>query len=533
MKPSRTDLPSCAACESISPSTALANWPRAPLLCHTWVVIPIGARTPWCGSCTAPLRHCDSGIRRTFARCSRASTRTGFQNATWQSSMRVAELGSRRVAIWGLGREGRAALGFLRKHHPELPLVLLDDSAEARIPQGCGNVTSAFGAEGIANALNKVDVVVKSPGVSLYRDDIRSARDNGVQITSLLNLWFGEEPAMTTITVTGTKGKSTTASLIAHILTRLGRRVALAGNIGVPVTEIANADYAVIEVSSYQAADFDSICDFAVLTSLYPEHTDWHLTVERYIRDKINLLSRSRRRIVNCTTADAVASIIPGAPGWNSLFNDERGIHSDDSEIFDGRKRIGIVCNAHLVRAHNRSNLCGALAVAKMLDLDLGMALDATRDFRGLPHRQQELGQNGDVLFVDDSISTIPESTLAALAVYAGRDITLIVGGYDRGIDYGKLLQTLSTGAANTIIYLGDSGRRIYDQAQAASKPGRSPRCRMHLARSMEDAVSYAKGVTPPGGVVLLSPAAPSYGFYRNYIERGRDFAAKAGLPST
>jgi UDP-N-acetylmuramoylalanine--D-glutamate ligase len=445
--------------------------------------------------------------------------------------MRVADLGSRRVAIWGLGREGRAAIGFLRKHHPGLPLMLLDDAADGCIPQGYGNVTPAFGAAGIANALNEVDIVVKSPGVSLYRDDIRAARDNGVRITSLLNLWFAEAPAITTITVTGTKGKSTTASLIAHILTRLGRRVALAGNIGVPVTEITHADFAVIEVSSYQAADFDGICDFAVLTSLYPEHTDWHLTVERYVRDKINLLSRSRRRIVNCSCADAVDAIISGHPSQNYLYNGENGIRSDDSEIFDGRKRIGIVRNAHLVRAHNRSNLCGALAVAKMLDLDLEIALDATRDFRGLPHRQQELGQNGEILFVDDSISTIPESTLAALAVYAGRDITLIVGGYDRGIDYGKLLHALSTGVANTIICLGDSGRRIYDQAQAASKLGRSPPCRMHLARSMEDAVSYAKRVTPPGGVVLLSPAAPSYGYYRDYIARGRDFATKAGLP--
>jgi len=447
--------------------------------------------------------------------------------------MRVAELGSRRVAIWGLGREGRAALGFLRKHHPELPLVLLDDSAEARIPQGCGNVTSAFGAEGIANALNKVDVVVKSPGVSLYRDDIRSARDNGVQITSLLNLWFAEEPAITTIAVTGTKGKSTTASLIAHILTRLGRRVTLAGNIGIPVTEITDADYAVIEVSSYQAADFDGICDLAVLTSLYPEHVDWHLTVERYVRDKINLLTRSRRRIVNSAAADVVDSIIPESSGQNYLFNGESGIRSYDSVIFDGRDRIGIVRNAYLLRAHNRSNLCAALAVAKTLDLDLGMALEVTRDFGGLPHRQQELGRNGNVLFVDDSISTIPESTLAALAVYAGRDITLIVGGYDRGIDYGKLLKTLSTGVAKAIICLGDSGRRIYDQAQAASKPGGNLASMMHLARSMEDAVSYATRVTPPGGVVLLSPAAPSYGYYRDYIERGRDFAARAGLRET
>src|SRR5271166_3598331 len=487
----------------------------------------------WCGSCTAHLRHCDSGIRRTFARSSRSNTRTGFRIPTWPSSMRVAELGSRRVAIWGLGREGRAALGFLRKHRPELPLVLLDDSTKARIPEEYGNVTSAFGAEEIANALNQVDVVVKSPGVSLYRDDIRSARNNGVQITSLLNLWFAEEPSITTIAVTGTKGKSTTASLIAHILTRLGRRVALAGNIGVPVTEIGNADHAVIEVSSYQAADFDGVCDLAVLTSLYPEHADWHLTIDRYIRDKINLLSRSRRRIVNSAAADAVDSIIPGCSGKNYQFNDERGIHSDGSGIFDGRDQIGIVRNPYLVRAHNRSNLCAALAVAKMLDLDLGMALEATRDFQGLPHRQQELGQNGDVLFVDDSISTIPESTLAALAVYAGRDITLIVGGYDRGIDYGKLLKTLSTGVTKAIICLGDSGRRIYDQAQAASKPGGDLACMMHLARTMEDAVSYATRVTPPGGVVLLSPAAPSYGSYRDYIERGRDFAARAGLPET
>ena len=153
-----------------------------------------------------------------------------------------------------------------------------------------------------------------SPGVSLYSNNIRFARDNGVQITSLLNLWFAEEPDIATIAVTGTKGKSTTASLIAHILKRLGRRVALAGNIGVPVTEITDADYAVIEVSSYQAADFDGVCDFAVLTSLYPEHTDWHLTVERYVRDKINLLSRSRRRIVNCAAAGAVDLDHPRRP---------------------------------------------------------------------------------------------------------------------------------------------------------------------------------------------------------------------------
>ena len=186
--------------------------------------------------------------------------------------------------------------------------------------------------------------------------------------------------------------------------------------------------------------------------------------------------------------------------------------------------------NPYLARAHNRSNLCAALAVAKTLDIDLASALEVTADFRGLPHRQQELGETGDVLFVDDSISTIPESTIAALEVYAGRDITVILGGYDRGIDYGKLLAALSTGAAQAVVCLGDSGKRIYAETRAALRSRSARACPIHLARSMADAVSYARRVTPPGGVVLLSPAAPSYGYYRDYIERGRDFAVKAGL---
>jgi UDP-N-acetylmuramoylalanine--D-glutamate ligase len=176
--------------------------------------------------------------------------------------------------------------------------------------------------------------------------------------------------------------------------------------------------------------------------------------------------------------------------------------------------------------------LCAALAVAKALDLDLAAALDATRDFRGLPHRQQELGELGNVLFVDDSISTIPESTIAALSVYAGRDITVIVGGYDRGIDYGKLVEAFLGGAAKAIICLGNSGARIYALLRGAVSLRGDPVSAIYLARSMEDAVSYAAQVTPTRGVILLSPAAPSYGQYRDYIERGRDFAAKAGLPS-
>jgi UDP-N-acetylmuramoylalanine--D-glutamate ligase len=447
--------------------------------------------------------------------------------------MRAADLGRRRVAVWGLGREGQAAIGFLRKHHPSLPLLLLSDTkSDQPLEHVGGDVEYAFGADEIAPAIECVDVIVKSPGVSLYRREIQSARERSILVTSLLNLWFAERSDLTTICVTGTKGKSTTASLIAHILEKLGRKVALAGNIGVPITEIdeANADFAVIEVSSYQAADFDGLCDAAVLTSLYPEHLDWHLTLDNYFRDKINLLRRSKCPIIN-REAVAVMERLTGYPAAQScLFNDAARLHFCGTRLFDGAAAVGEVLDPYLARQHNRSNLCAALAVAKLLGVDTKTALGASLGFRGLAHRQQELGEVEGVLFVDDSISTIPESTLAALAVYAGRDITLIVGGYDRGIEYAKLVAAILGGAAKTVICLGDSGERIYYLAKEAARRGCDCACGIRRATSMEDAVSFARRVTSPGGIVLLSPAAPSYGNYRDYIERGHDFAARAGL---
>jgi UDP-N-acetylmuramoylalanine--D-glutamate ligase len=448
--------------------------------------------------------------------------------------MRAADIGTRRVAVWGLGREGRAAIEFLRQRHPRLPLLVLDDGHGPAPDRLGAGIEYVLGADRIAGALDNIDIIVKSPGVSLYRREIQAARAAGAHITSLLNLWFAERPDLTTVCVTGTKGKSTTASLIAHMLTTLGRRVALVGNIGIPITGIdrATADIGVIEVSSYQAADFNGRCETAVLTSLYPEHIDWHLSVENYYRDKINLLNHSRGRIIHRAAAEIVQRFTDGSPEWQDFFADEHGIHCRGAEILDGATAIGKVHNPYLARPHNRSNLCAALTVAKSLDLDPAAALEAASGFRGLPHRQQELGEIGGVLFVDDSISTIPESTLAALAVYAGRDITVILGGYDRGIDYSKLVERAVTGAAKAVICLGDSGERIYSLARAVVTRRDNVTCMIRRVRSMEDAVACARQVTPPGGVVLLSPAAPSYGYYRDYTERGRDFAAKAGLPA-
>lgn len=438
--------------------------------------------------------------------------------------MRAADLGGKRIGVWGLGREGRAAIALLRRHHPSLPITLLDDEGDGAAAASLGpGVTRAFGAAAIEDSLESLDVVVKSPGVSLYRREILEARARGVRFTSLLNLWFAEPHGAKTVCVTGTKGKSTTAALIAHLLRALGREVALAGNIGVALDELAaSADVVVIEVSSYQAADFDGLCDIAVLTSLYPEHLDWHGSLDNYYRDKLNLLGHARRPVIAKEVA-ARALPLAAAP---VLFDDEGAVHSEGALVYDGRHLIGEIANPYLARPHNRSNLCAALSVVRICGGDLSRALAAASLFAGLPHRQQELGEVGGVLVVDDSISTTPESALAALGVYAGRDITLILGGYDRGIDYEKLVARLAEGAAGAVICLGASGGRIYEALAQARFRGALER-----AASMREAADLALRLTPPGGVVLLSPAAPSYGQYRDFIERGRDFAAKIGVP--
>jgi UDP-N-acetylmuramoylalanine--D-glutamate ligase len=422
--------------------------------------------------------------------------------------MRVDELHGRRIAIWGFAREGQATLRFLRERDPCLAITVLDDADSIRDV----DVPLIGGRASIAAAIGDFDVVVKSPGISLYDPLVLKARANGVQFTSLLNLWFADAPTCRTICVTGTKGKSTTTALIAHILRGVGWNALAAGNIGVPVTELPREglDAAVIEVSSYQAADFSGQCDVAVLTSLFQEHLDWHGSVAAYRRDKLNLLRHARHSLINSEALAAVGEVL-------DLDRLNHGTFAPCPEL-----RIS---NRYLARPHNLSNLAGALAVVRSLGADAAAALRAAEDFPPLPHRQQEIGEEDGVLYVDDSISTTPEATIAALEVYRDRAVTVIIGGHDRGIDYGALVSRLQTEPRPSVVLVDASGTRIHDQLESSA--------RIRLVGSMSEAVAQAREMTPRGGVILLSPAAPSYGTYRSFIERGKDFASYMSLRGT
>jgi UDP-N-acetylmuramoylalanine--D-glutamate ligase len=333
-----------------------------------------------------------------------------------------------------------------------------------------------------------------------------------------------------TIGITGSKGKSTTATLVHHLLTALDRPNVLGGNIGIAALSLPEAELYVLELSVYQCADLDDSPMVAAVTSLYPEHLDWSGSEENYYRDKLRLLANRPGRVVVNADDERVGSRLgafgPDLPvlatGHPDSFHISAGPDGQDW-VLAGAEPLFPRSWLPLVGRHNAANLCIALGVVSSAGIDcvarrdtLG---DAVASFKGLGHRLEPIADPSGITFVDDSISTIPQSTIHAIEAYAHLPLTVLVGGEDRGVDYAPLHDFLAQrGIVATVIGLPDSGSRI----MAALKD--IPTLTMLTADDLFAAVRLARDVTPAGGAVLLSPAAPSYGRYDNYEHRSRVF---------
>ncbi len=444
--------------------------------------------------------------------------------------MRVRDLHGKNVFIWGTKREGLAAAALVHKANPDVPLVLGEDATEG--PTTLPNLPSphrVVRGPALAAALDQADVVIKSPGVSLYQPLLDSFRARGGVITSVLNLWLAEPRTAQVVGITGTKGKSTTSALLAHTLAGLGVEAAALGNIGVPLSEEATHGKQVViaEVSSYQAALIEDPVPVGALTSLYPCHLDWHRSLGGYYRDKMNLLAHSRVKVVNALARPTLAEhgLVPEGATW---FNAPEGIHVREGLLWDADRRLGTLENRHLAKPHNLANIAGILTILKVLGHDPVRALPEMESYQGLPHRQFELGERDGMLWVDDSIASTPPATLAALEAYRGRPLTLIVGGIDVGISPAPLVDYVArTGIPETVICLGTSYGRVLEHALRDSN---TPPRTLLAASDMHKAVALAHQHTPAGGAVLLSPGAASFDLFTNFVERGHAFAREAGF---
>ena len=390
-----------------------------------------------------------------------------------------------------------------------------------------------------ADALAAFDLVIKSPGISPYRDDVRAARARGTRFVGGTALWFAAQAASNggsarTLCVTGTKGKSTTTALLAHLLRAGGHRVALAGNIGLPLLELPDdehVEFRVVELSSYQTgdvADAGGWPDVAIVLNLFPEHLDWHGSHERYVADKLRLVTDARPRVAVLNAGDPALAALRLPHADVRWFNTEGGWHLRGTLLCKGAREVMDTATLPLAGHHNRSNLCAVLTALDALGLDGVVLAPHAATFQPLPHRLQAVGARDGVTYVNDSISTTPHASLAALDVFGDRPTAILVGGHDRGLPWDAFVDGIRRRPPHAVVTMGANGPRIHELVAPVAAQSRIA---LHAARDMDEAVRLACAALPStGGVVLLSPGAPSFGAYRDYVARGRDFARAAGF---
>ena len=389
--------------------------------------------------------------------------------------------GMKNTLILGHGKEGLASEAYLHKTYPNLDIGVADEATDTKY----------------LDEQDRYDIALKTPGIP--KKKVRA------QYTTATNIFFSEWKGKT-IGVTGSKGKSTTASLIYVILKNAGLKVHLAGNIGVPMLDLlsqhSEEDISVLELSSYQLDDIEFSPHIAVVTNLFPDHMDYHDGVERYYEAKKN--------IIRFQEGEDVFVYNPRVPELQKWVKDGRSKAMPFVDLPFDAKVIS------LLGEHNIDNVRAAVTVARLFDVPDKKIEEAVRSFKGLPHRLELVGEFNGILFYDDAISTTPESTIAALRAIP--DVgTLFLGGNDRGYDFAELEKEVRSRNVKNIVLFPESGKRMF-----ADRTGLN----IFETSDMKEAVEFAYKNTPHGSACLLSCASPSYGLWKNFEEKGDQFVA-------
>ncbi|MEA4874176.1 UDP-N-acetylmuramoyl-L-alanine--D-glutamate ligase [Anaerorhabdus sp.] len=419
------------------------------------------------------------------------------------------QFSNKKVLIWGFGLEGKSTLNFLKKHGDNTIIEIADDK-ELQVEGFKTMLTSNVD-------FNTYDIIMKSPGIVIEDE---SFPFNKLCSQSQL---FLEKYRNQIIGITGTKGKSTTSSLLYHVLKENCNSVFLVGNIGVPcfdiIDEIQVDSKIVFEVSCHQLEYATVSPHIAVLLNLYEEHIDHYGTFEKYIAAKEKIFTNQCEgdvAIINLQCFDQVKK----APHCLTCSMDNRGdIYAEGNRLINPFSKIVVDENkVSLLGHHNFYNMAIVYIIAHhYFGVRDESFLEAIATFKTLPHRLQNIGIIDGVRYVDDSISTICQSTIQAIESLNDVD-TVLVGGLDRGIDYNPLIDFLAISKVSNIIFMYASGKRIYDEwCKRVDKSA-------FVVENLEDAVKIAKNVTTKGKTCLLSPAAASYGYFKNFEERGDVF---------
>ena len=423
----------------------------------------------------------------------------------------------KKIGIIGFAREGRSLLNYLESIGFQGEVFIMDRDISLEYPDTLLDVSLLLGKTYL-NSLGDMDLIFKSSGVPYRIPEIQNALNLGIEVTTILNLFFSINKTPV-IAVSGTKGKSSTVTFIHDVLTRAGYKTQLIGNIGNPVLDYLNMDndYFVLEISSYMLETFNGQIDYGIFTSFFPDHMDTHGSFENYKKAKFRFFDVCSKLYVNDSSLDVKSYLTANEIDYLSFEDSNISFDSKSLIVKDKSYEINSELGSEIL-----NNFVGAIICLLNLGIELEVIIDAIIYFKKLPHRQEVIvGKNG-LRFVNDSASITPESTIAAVKNFKSDLEVLILGGQNRGYDYTQLNNLITSLNIQHVLILPDLNTLDFSFDYTAFE-------------NLEDLFVYVKGLDLKSGTVLFSPGGASYNLYKNFYERGTFFLSslkKHGLIS-
>ena len=435
----------------------------------------------------------------------------------------INKLKDKKIAILGFGKEGKSTYNFIRRYLNKKKLTIID-----KVKQEINDeYVDIISGENYLEGLYKYDLIIKSPGITLKDIDISNFKD---RITSQLELVL-EVYRKNIIGITGTKGKSTTTSLIYEIIKDQRDKVFILGNIGNPlldrVEEYDENSILVIEMSSDQLEFVDKSPHIAIILNLFEDHLDHAGTIEHYHDSKMNIFKYQDENDY-CIYSDdnyylrqrMESSQYKGIK-YNIRFDyenlNQNSVRIKDKEVYLNNELLYTDDERKLIGDHNLKNIMFALTVAKIMNLNLDKANIIIKEFKGLKYRMECIGTYDDITYYNDTIATVPSATISAITAIKNVD-TLIFGGMDRKIDYTELIDYLKNSDISNLVCMPTTGTKIGKILELETNKN------IFYTDSLEEAYDIAKEKTKKGYSCLLSPAASSYEYFKNFEEKGKYF---------
>lgn len=426
--------------------------------------------------------------------------------------MKLKDLEYKKLLILGLGREGLDTFKFLRNVFPKKKLYLADrrnlesfDIDSKKLFKKDKNIELVLGEDYLKN-IKSFDVIIKTPGISL--SSINKYLNTKTRLSSQTDIFFENCPGMI-IGITGTKGKSTTSSLIYSVLKEAGFKAYLVGNIETPslsfLSKAKKSDIFVYELSSHQLQGLKNSPHIAIFLNIYPEHLDYYKDMKEYFSAKENIAKFQKKNgyfIFN--------------PKFKKIEKLANTVKSKKIAIDPDKFSSFFRNNTQFLKITHIDNLSSVLEICKILKIKEDKIIKAFKKFKRPSHRLEYVGEFRGIKFYDDSIATIPEAAIFAIDSLGDVE-TLIVGGFDRGIKHDKLAKRIVKSHIKNLILFPSSGERIWKEVERLDKKGVN-----HIfVDNMKSAVEKCFSLTSGGKICLLSPASPSFGIFKDYKERG------------